>query len=243
MKVFSFSVLFNSCGISLFLSVSACLFNWSGGKPLDVSSEWKREIIQRASAYFQHVGLPFLEKELSVLHIPEVKSYVGTPLGRVDYQLKGTRLADVSFKKTKVVFVKDQGIKIKADNCSLNIGSEWHYREQSWPHISDSGFCNVSMKDLAFALTFDTKEAMNGKNEIIAKNCSINVGSLKIKFSGGTSRLYNLFSDELADKLKTEMENRICVAVTNIIATKGNKALGILPGMVKKFFKSFRLPK
>ena len=230
------NVVFDGCKFSLLFSVFVCTANWSSGKPLDVSPQWKSEIFRKASDYVEHVGIPFIEKELGELHIPEIKSLVNTPLGGVDYDLKSLKLSDVSIKKTKFDISKDHGLRLNAGNCSINIGAEWHYREKSWPHISDSGFCNVSMRDLALAMTLYAQEGKDGESQMSARNCLLKVGSLKVRFNGGASWLYNIFSDELADRLKGEVENRICVALINAIAKEGNKALGFLPQLVKTFF-------
>lgn len=235
-----FNVLPDGCKIAFLFSVFVSFVNWSNGKPLDVNPKWRSEIFRKASDYIQHVGIPFIEKELDELHIPEIKSLVNTPLGGVDYDLKSLKLSDVRIKKTKIEIGKDHGLRLNADNSSINIGAEWHYKEKAWPHISDSGFCNVSMRDLALTMTLYAIEGKDGESQISARNCLLKVGSLKVKFRGGASWLYNIFSDELADRLKGEIENRICVALINAIANEGNKALGFLPQLVKKFFPVVR---
>lgn len=48
-----------------------------------------------------------------------------------------------------------------------------------------------------------------GHATLSCSTCSLNIGSLSIKFHGGASWLYNLFSDYISDQLKASIQGQV----------------------------------
>ena len=48
-----------------------------------------------------------------------------------------------------------------------------------------------------------------GHATLSCNTCSLVIGNLDIKFSGGASWLYNLFADDIADSLKSSLQGQV----------------------------------
>ncbi|XP_068718135.1 bactericidal permeability-increasing protein-like isoform X1 [Montipora capricornis] len=206
----------------------------------DLVPEWKTEISQRASDYVEHIILPFMAKELDELTVPTVKGKIKTPLGEVQYELKNVKLSNVVLEKFKVSLLPDNALQIHANHASGNVASDWHYKESSWPHISDSGSCDLSITDLSLEMSFFVDGDLEKENtKVSAKDCNIKIGSLHVQFKGGASWLYNMFADGLASHLKDKLTKQICDAAIDLINSKANEKLNTFPSLMKKFAAGF----
>lgn len=203
---------------------------------LNLAPEWKREITQRASDYVDHIILPFISKELNDLSVPNLSGTIKTPLGNVQYDLNQIKLSNVVIKKTNVSLLADHGLRISANEASGNMAANWHYKENSWPHISDSGSCDLSIKDLSLGMAFYVDGNLGEKKgKVSAKDCTMKIGSVHIKFKGGASWLYNLFADGLASSLKDQLSAQICKTAISLISSKATQALDNFPSIMRKF--------
>lgn len=207
---------------------------------LNLSPEWKAEIQQRASDYVDHTVLPFVAKELNELTVPTVSGNVNTPLGTVQYDLHKIKLSNVAIQKSNVSLLPDHGLQIEADHASGNVGADWHYKEIAWPHISDSGSCDLFVSDLSLGMAFYVDgDLQKEAAKVRAKDCKIKIGSLHVTFKGGASWLYNMFADGLASHFKDKLTNQICDAATSMINTKATEKLNTLPEIMKKFVAAY----
>ncbi|XP_031555605.1 lipopolysaccharide-binding protein-like [Actinia tenebrosa] len=228
-KCLDFSVL----SLLSFCVLIVLLIPSSYGKPVDLSPEWRSEISEQASNYAEHVALPFVVKQLNDLQVPKVTGDVKTPLGKVNYNLHNITLSDVIIKKANISLQSGHSVRMRADQASFKIGADWNYKEDSWPHISDSGSCHLSIGDLTLGLSFLVLDVSKGQHNVRVDDCNLRIGSLGITFQGGASWLYNLFSNEIAKDLRKQLEKEICKAAVKIIDSKANTVLASLPGMVE----------
>ncbi|KAJ7371792.1 hypothetical protein OS493_023132 [Desmophyllum pertusum] len=118
--------------------------------------------------------------------VPSVSGTIKTPLGSVQYDLNKIKLSDVVIQKSNVSLLPEHGLQISADKASGNVGAVWHYKESSWPHISDSGSCNLSITDLSLGMAFYVDgDLEQNEGKVSAKNCTMKIGSVHVKFKGG----------------------------------------------------------
>jgi len=203
---------------------------------LNLTPEWQAEITQRASDYVEHTILPFVANELNTLTVPKITGNIKTPLGDVQYDLNNIKLSNVLIQKSKVSLLPEHGLQIVADHASGNVASDWHYKESAWPHISDSGSCDLSITDLSLGMSFYVDGDLEKEGaKVNAKDCKIKIGSLHVKFKGGASWLYNMFADGLASRLKDRLTDQICDAAINLINSKATETLNTFPAIMKKF--------
>jgi hypothetical protein len=85
-----------------------------------------------------------------------------------------------------------------------------HYHEDSFPHISDHGSCDVSASGVSTSVTISlglvpcesllTCSGVSPTHEptVNTASCSAGIGHLDVTFHGGASWLYNLFSGVIA---------------------------------------------
>ncbi|KAM7443920.1 hypothetical protein ABFA07_007300 [Porites harrisoni] len=207
---------------------------------LNLAPEWKAEITKRASDYVQHIILPFVAKELNDLSVPNINGNIKTPLGDVQYDLSKIKLSNVVIQKSNMSLIPEHGLKLLADHASGNVEAAWHYKESAWPHISDSGTCVLSVKDLSLGMAFYVDGDLETKDaKVSAKDCSIKIGTLHVKFKGGASWLYNMFADGLASHLKDQLTKQICDAAINMIDSKATKTLNTFPMIMRKFATAY----
>lgn len=223
--------------VLLFVKQSTCK---SVAVDLNLSPEWNAEITQRTSEYVEHTILPFVAKELNDLSVPNVIGNIKTPLGDVQYDLSKIKLSNVLIQKSNVSLIPEHGLQLVADHASGNIEAAWHYKEHAWPHISDSGSCDLSIKDLSLGMAFYVDGDLEKDDaKVSAKDCKIKIGSLHVTFKGGASWLYNMFADGLASHLKDKLSNQICDTAIKLINSKATKTLNTFPMIMKKFAAAY----
>jgi len=169
-----------------------------------------------------------LEKSLSSLTIPDISGSAGTPIGSIDYSLSNIKLSGLQIP-TSSLTSGSKGLVVTASGISLHVTANWHYREHSWPHISDSGSCDVSVSSVSLTVSVEVGVDPKGHPTLSSSGCSFDIGHLDIHFHGGASWLYNLFSSTISDQLKSSLQGQLCSEATSEINTAGNKALESLP--------------
>ncbi|EDO44440.1 predicted protein [Nematostella vectensis] len=146
------------------------------------------------------------------------------------------KLNNVNIPKANLTLESDNELRMIAKDASLHVSANWAYREQPWPHISDSGTCDISVGGLSLGMLFDiSTDIPKKKSSMHVKNCNLNVGKLSVKFHGGASWLYNLFSKEIERELRSSLGDKVCKSAEQLIDSKANKALDALAGMIKGF--------
>ncbi|CAI8057853.1 Lipopolysaccharide-binding protein [Geodia barretti] len=182
--------------------------------------------------YACSVGIPILEKELLTVAIPDISGDADTPIGSISYSLSNIKL--VSFKiPTASITSSSGGLSAQASGISIYVTADWHYREDSWPHISDSGSLDVSGSSISLEVGVVMGADSKGHATLSSTTCSFNIGNLDVHFSGGAAWLYNLFSDDIADSLKDSLRGQVCDEAKSTINTQGNAALETLPVIVQ----------
>lgn len=178
--------------------------------------------------YVRQVAVPILIKELQTLAVPDIHGDENTPVGHVSYDLTHIHVNSVSLP-TSSILVNTVGLAVSISGLSLSMGANWHYREDSWPHITDHGSCDISASGVSVAVTVSIGVSPTHEPTVNTASCSSNIGKLDITFHGGASWLYNLFSGFIADALKSSLNGQICDIIKNEINVEGNKVLATLP--------------
>ena len=70
----------------------------------------------------------------------------------------------------------------------------------------------------------DTK----GHATLSCTDCSLDIGSLNIKFHGGASWLYNLFSSYIADDLKGSIQSQVGLYVCQLVHFSLSPCMGFI---------------
>lgn len=194
---------------------------------------FKTEITQTGLDYVRQVGIPILISELQNLNIPDQSGSTGSPIGDIDYDLTSIKGSDLAIPSSSLAVDPSVGLRVTGSGASMHLSANWHYRMSSWPHISDSGSCDVSVSSVSLSIVVSVGADSTGHPTVSASSCTFSIGHMDIDFHGGASWLYNLFSGTIADGLKGSIEGQVCPQAIKAIETDGNKALETLPLDVK----------
>lgn len=127
------------------------------------------------------------------------------------------------------ISVGTSGLTVSLGSVSISMNAHWHYREDSFPHISDSGSCDISGSGIGASVTVALGMSAAHEPTVNTAACSAGIGKLDVTFHGGASWLYNLFSGVIADALKKSLSGQMCSIITSEINVEGNKVLSTLP--------------
>lgn len=178
--------------------------------------------------YAREVALPILIHDLQTMTIPDIHGSAGTPVGSISYDLTQIHVTGVSIPTSSIV-VNTVGINVALSGTSLSLNAHWHYREDSWPHISDSGTADISASGVTASVTVAVGVSAAHEPTVATQTCTAGIGKLDVTFHGGASWLYNLFSGFIADELKKSLVSQLCGIIKNEIDVEGNKVLSTLP--------------
>ncbi|XP_065185336.1 bactericidal permeability-increasing protein-like [Sycon ciliatum] len=192
------------------------------------SPGFRTELTQKGLDYIRSVGLPILEQEIGQITIPDISGDTDD----TSYSLSSIRVTSFNIPTSSVAIVPGTGVTVAGSGATMTLHGNWHYRMDWWPHVSDSGTCDVSISDVSMSFTLTVGADAKGHATISCDACSANIGHMGIDFHGGASFLYNLFSSEIAGSIKGSVAPQICSAGKSAINTQGNAALESLPIIV-----------
>eukprot|EP00055_Hartaetosiga_balthica_P004441 m.11608 g.11608 ORF g.11608 m.11608 type:complete len:503 (+) comp3865_c0_seq2:95-1603(+) len=178
--------------------------------------------------YARQVAIPIIQKDLENLSIPDISGDASTPVGHIDYYLTNIKATSVNLGTSSIV-TSTSGITASISGVSIGLGADWSYREKSWPHVKDHGSADISASSISLSINIVTSLSSTHEPQIAINQCSSNIGHLDIKFHGGASWLYNLFTSLIADVVKKELNKELCSEIETSLVAAGNKALASLP--------------
>jgi len=188
--------------------------------------------IQQGLDYVRAIGIPYLCKAIRDINIPDVSGVTDSPIGKFGYTIANVSLFEVTIPKSNLTVNQAKGLTISATNATLSIRANWKYKQLGWPHISDSGSCDLGMKQIAIGITLnvDTKDEKIPK--VITNDASLKIGRIKVRFYGGASWLYNIFADSIASDVKGTFEKLVVNEMVALISKEGNKYLAKFPSVI-----------
>jgi lipopolysaccharide-binding protein len=180
----------------------------------------------------QNIAIPILQSQLNKIAIPDLHSKVHVAvIGNIDIDITNIQLSGVTFQ-TSVKIVPSTGIAMTLSSLSATVNANWHYKEESWPHIGDSGTVVASVSntqtDLVLAITNS-----NGHPVVTLTQDDVSIGSMSVELHGGASWLYqvilDLFSGSIKSDIETAIKNGLATAINTQVATFLAKFPFVLP--------------
>ncbi|KAJ3441555.1 bactericidal permeability-increasing bpi protein-related [Anaeramoeba flamelloides] len=173
------------------------------------------------------VLLPYVEQEIKNIKIPDISGDYHSPIGKIEYSISSVVLNSFNLGGASIK-ITSTGFKITASGGSFSMGAHWHWREHSWPHISDSG--SLTAKGSGITAVVDIVIGENaGKPTITCSSATISIGSVKVDFHGGDSWLYNLFDGIIDKAIRKAVEKQFNSLVTKQINDAAVKFLASIP--------------
>lgn len=172
---------------------------------------------------------PVLKDMLTQLHLPDINDEKEVKIaGKIEYKLSEIVIQEVTIPN--IVLVNENGqLIIRISDMSLSMHARWKYKQKSWPKIKDDGTVDLKAKDLTLSQIVSVRNDGSGRLVISSQDCSFDVRKISVKFHGGASWLYNLFTSFIESRIKDDLKNRICKEVTKTINSIGSEMTATLP--------------
>lgn len=132
---------------------------------------------------------PTLQAALKTASIPDFTDNVDTPVGHVKFTLSGIHIESDAVTNSSIAS-SAAGLSLSLSGITIAIKGHWHYREDSWPHISDSGSLDANTHGASIGATITFGATAAGQPSVHVAACTSNVGDLSVEFHGGASWLY-----------------------------------------------------
>ncbi|XP_007560923.1 bactericidal permeability-increasing protein-like [Poecilia latipinna] len=166
--------------------------------------------------YGKQLGIAAMQEKLKSIQIPDFSgSQRVSPIGKVKYSLSNIRLVNVGLPSSAVTLVPGTGVRLTIGNAFMNLHGNW--RVKYLRVIKDSGSFDVNVNGLTISTTIVVKSDATGRPVVSNTNCVANVASAKVKFHGGASWLYNLFSKFINKALRNALQKQICPLVDKTV--------------------------
>lgn len=127
-----------------------------------------------------------------------------------------------------ISILQGQGISVSISNLACSATLNWHYRENSWPHVSDSGSADIDVSGVTASVNMAGTNS-GGHPQVSVISDSVNVGDLDIHLHGGASWLYGIFVSVFKGQIKDAINKALTSAISSNINNGLNKVLAQLP--------------
>uniref|UniRef100_A0A674NS58 Bactericidal permeability-increasing protein n=1 Tax=Takifugu rubripes TaxID=31033 RepID=A0A674NS58_TAKRU len=183
---------------------------------LSVNPGVEVKITDKGIEYGRQLGIAAIQEKLKKIRIPDFsgKQRV-SPIGKVQYSLTNIQIVNIGLPIAPIQLVPGSGVKLSINNAFINLRGNWRVKFLRW--VKNSGSFEVGMNDLSISESLAVKSDSTGRPEVSTISCAASVGRVRIKFHGGASWLYNLFSKYIEKALKSALQKQICPLVTNAI--------------------------
>ncbi|KAI4877671.1 hypothetical protein NFI96_021202 [Prochilodus magdalenae] len=176
----------------------------------------KVKVTQKGLEYGRQIGITALQTKLKSIKIPDLSgSQSVSPIGKVSYSLTGIQILNLGLPKSQVGLVPGTGVSLSIGDAFINLHGNW--RVKYLKIIKDSGSFDLAVKGLTISTTINVKSDDTGRPVVSGVNCQAAVGSVNIKFHGGASWLYNLFTKYVDKALRSTLQKQICPLVGDAI--------------------------
>uniref|UniRef100_A0A3Q3WLL0 Bactericidal permeability-increasing protein n=1 Tax=Mola mola TaxID=94237 RepID=A0A3Q3WLL0_MOLML len=159
--------------------------------------------------YGRQLGMASIQQELKKINVPD---FSGTqrvsPIGDVQYSLSNIQIMNVGLPTSAVALAPGTGVTLSIGNAVISLHGNWR----------DSGFFDLNVNQLSIASSIAIKSDDTGRPEVSNTDCTATVGSTTVKFHGGASWLYNLFSKFIDEALRNALQKQICTLVVDAIS-------------------------
>ncbi|KAK2151856.1 hypothetical protein LSH36_348g00002 [Paralvinella palmiformis] len=177
------------------------------------------------------VAVDKLSADVTSKSIPDVSgssgvlSY-GMSKAHIVLYIDSTRITGFTSPGSAVRTDAGSGITMALSNVGVSVHGNWNYHLK-WLIFSlrDSGSFDVSVTGVTLRVSFGMGVDSNGRPTIHTKSCSCYVGNVNVKFHGGASWFYNIFSCVVEEKISDKIRSQLCTSLQNVINDKASKTL------------------
>jgi len=185
-------------------------------------------VTNKGLQYADDVGIKVLFKRLRRDHIRDISRKTRD----LEYTLSDIKNNRVSIASSSFTTAPGEGLTLQATGIDLDFSGNLRFkRKVGWFWFSDRVSFVLKAHGIGFSLTVRIGADPDGRPTISTQrqDCSSQVNSVVVKFSGGNSWLYNLFSGEIEQKIKGELKTLICREAREAINDDGAESMTTFP--------------
>ncbi|XP_037347122.1 bactericidal permeability-increasing protein-like [Pungitius pungitius] len=187
--------------------------------PLTLSTDpgVKVKLTAKGLEYGRTLGMASIQKKLKTIKVPDMAGKESvSPIGTVQYSLTNLQIVEVGLPTSAVALVPGTGVRLSIGKAFLRLHGNW--RVKYLRIIKDSGSFDLSVSDLTVAASVAIQSDETGRPAVHAAGCAATVGGASIKFHGGASWLYNLFTKFIEKAIRSALQRQICPLVTDAVS-------------------------
>jgi lipopolysaccharide-binding protein len=190
----------------------------------------KAVVSQAAVDYVKSIFIPKLEQQVLSTTIPDVSGTATSPIGSLTYDLSSIQMQSFVISQAVIQFQPPSDLQIVI-TVAADLTMHWQYKENSWPHVSDSGTADITAA-ITVALVLQGAVGANGQPACTVVSCASSVDNIDVTFHGGASWLYNLFISIVRGVIKENLQNALNANIPPIIAVLMQMTLTTIPTTV-----------
>lgn len=177
----------------------------------------KVKLTQKGLEYGRQIGMATLQSKLKSIKVPDMSGTEKvSPIGKVKYSLTGIQIVSLGLPNSTLALVPSTGVSLSIVNAFINLHGNWRVKYLKF--IKDSGSFDLAVSGLTITTQVSVQSDETGRPTVSSVNCAANIGSAKIKFHGGASWLYNLFSSFIDKALRKTLEKKICPLLDDAVS-------------------------
>lgn len=177
----------------------------------------KIKLTEKGIEYGKLLGMAALQTKLKSIKVPDFSgSERVSPIGKVQYSLTNMQITSIGLPKSQVDLVPGSAVRLSIGDAFISLNGNWRVKYLRF--IKDSGSFDLSVNGLTITTGIAIKSDETGRPAVNSVNCAATVGSAKVRFHGGASWLYNLFSKFIDKALRSALQKQICPLVAEAVA-------------------------
>lgn len=203
--------------------ISACFSSERQGYP-----GIRFRVTSKGLQYADDAGIKVLFKRLREENLKDISH----SSKNLEYALSNIKNNRATISSSSFTTAPREGLTLRANGISLDFSGNLRFKKKiGWFQIKDSVRFSFKARGINFRLTVRIGVDSDGRPTVSARvrDCSSSVDSVHVKFSGGYSWLYNLFSSQIDTKVKDELNKLMCKKAREAINNEGAKFMATFP--------------
>ncbi|CAJ1051813.1 bactericidal permeability-increasing protein-like [Xyrichtys novacula] len=175
------------------------------------------KLTEKGLEYGRQLGVASIQQKLKTITVPDISGAEKVPpIGKVQYSLSNMKIRDVGLPQFEVDLVPGTGVRLAISNAFISMDGDWRVKYLKF--MKDHGSFDLTVKGLTVITSIAIKSDETGRPSVSNINCAASVSSTSIKFHGGASWLYNLFTTFIEKGLRNALQKQICPLVADAVS-------------------------
>ncbi|CAL8403327.1 unnamed protein product [Arctogadus glacialis] len=199
--------------------------------PLSLSANAgvKVKLTQKGLDFGRELAVASLQEKLMTIKVPDISGTERVdPIGKVHYSLTEMRIVKLGLPSSAIGLVPGTGFTLTITNAFLSLHGKWRVKYLRF--IKDSGSFDLAIKSLTITTSISLRSDEAGRPAVAVASCATTLGGVSIKFHGGASWLYNLFTRFIEKGLCSSLQKELCPLVAESVSSMNQflKTLNVL---------------